>query len=40
VRVACAGEEPLLQVTDNGPGIAVGERDAVFERFYRSEATQ
>lgn len=40
VRVACAGEEPLLQVTDNGPGIAAGERDAVFERFYRSEATQ
>ncbi|MFM0209772.1 sensor histidine kinase N-terminal domain-containing protein [Paraburkholderia sediminicola] len=40
VRVACEGEEPLLQVTDNGPGIAAGERDAVFERFYRSEATQ
>lgn len=40
VRVACEGEQPLLQVIDNGPGIAVGERDAVFERFYRSEATQ
>lgn len=40
VRVACRGEQPLLQVIDNGPGIAVGERDAVFERFYRSEATQ
>lgn len=25
----------LLAVTDNGPGIALGERDRVFERFYR-----
>ncbi|HYS66571.1 MAG TPA: ATP-binding protein, partial [Paraburkholderia sp.] len=40
VRVACENEQPLLQVIDNGPGIAVSERDAVFERFYRSEATQ
>ncbi|HZZ05793.1 sensor histidine kinase [Paraburkholderia sp.] len=39
VRVACEGEQALLQVIDNGPGIAVGERDVVFERFYRSEAT-
>jgi len=40
VRVACEHGEPLLQVIDNGPGIAASERDAVFERFYRSEATQ
>lgn len=40
VRVACDAEQALLQVIDNGPGIAAGERDAVFERFYRSEATQ
>jgi two-component system sensor histidine kinase TctE len=40
VRVAREGEQALLQVIDNGPGIAAGERDAVFERFYRSEATQ
>ncbi|MGE8159506.1 sensor histidine kinase N-terminal domain-containing protein [Paraburkholderia sp. NPDC080076] len=40
VRVAREGEQSLLQVIDNGPGIAAGERDAVFERFYRSEATQ
>ncbi|WP_168790175.1 sensor histidine kinase [Paraburkholderia aromaticivorans] len=40
VRVALEGEQALLQVIDNGPGIAAGERDAVFERFYRSEATQ
>ncbi|AXE96336.1 sensor histidine kinase N-terminal domain-containing protein [Paraburkholderia terricola] len=40
VRVASENGQPLLQVIDNGPGIPVGERDAVFERFYRSEATQ
>ncbi|MFM0169696.1 sensor histidine kinase [Paraburkholderia sediminicola] len=40
VRVAREGEQALLQVIDNGPGVAAGERDAVFERFYRSEATQ
>ncbi|MFM0222058.1 sensor histidine kinase [Paraburkholderia dipogonis] len=40
VRVAREREQALLQVIDNGPGIAAGERDAVFERFYRSEATQ
>ena len=40
VRVAAENGQPLLQVIDNGPGIAVGERQAVFERFYRSEATQ
>jgi two-component system sensor histidine kinase TctE len=40
VRVAREAEQALLQVIDNGPGIAAGERDAVFERFYRSEATQ
>ncbi|MBW9103236.1 sensor histidine kinase [Paraburkholderia phenoliruptrix] len=40
VRVACEDGAPLLQVIDNGPGIAASERDAVFERFYRSEATQ
>ncbi len=38
VRVAQDAGGPLLQVTDNGPGIAVEERDAVFERFYRSGA--
>ncbi|WGS52925.1 sensor histidine kinase N-terminal domain-containing protein [Paraburkholderia sp. D15] len=40
VRIASEGGQALLQVIDNGPGIAVAERDAVFERFYRSEATQ
>ncbi|SAK53435.1 periplasmic sensor signal transduction histidine kinase [Caballeronia arationis] len=40
VRVTNAAEGPLLQVIDDGPGIAAQERDAVFERFYRSSATQ
>ncbi len=30
----------MLQVVDNGPGIAPHERDAVFERFYRSQTEQ
>ncbi|MGH8778394.1 sensor histidine kinase N-terminal domain-containing protein [Paraburkholderia sp.] len=40
VRVANNDDGPLFQVIDNGPGIAAAERDSVFERFYRSEATQ
>ncbi|SAL23991.1 sensor histidine kinase [Caballeronia humi] len=39
VRVAKTSEGALLQVIDDGPGIAPQERDAVFERFYRSAAT-
>jgi two-component system sensor histidine kinase TctE len=39
VRVAKTAKGALLQVIDNGPGIAAQERDAVFERFYRSSAT-
>ncbi|WP_184007904.1 MULTISPECIES: sensor histidine kinase [unclassified Paraburkholderia] len=40
VRVAQFDDRALLEVTDNGPGIASDEREAVFERFYRSSATQ
>lgn len=39
VRVAKTPKGALLQVIDNGPGIAPQERDVVFERFYRSSAT-
>ena len=31
---------PLLEVADNGPGIAPGERAAVLQRFYRGEAVR
>jgi two-component system sensor histidine kinase TctE len=40
VRVARIEEGALLQVIDNGPGIPPHERDAVFERFYRSQTEQ
>lgn len=33
--VACVEGGWLLSVEDNGPGIAVSERERVFERFYR-----
>ena len=32
------GDQAVLQVEDDGPGIAVPERDAVFSRFYRGAA--
>jgi len=35
VRLATVDGEAVLTVTDDGPGIPVGERDHVFERFYR-----
>jgi signal transduction histidine kinase len=36
VRVTRAGTECLLSVRDSGPGVPLDEREAVFERFYRS----
>jgi two-component system sensor histidine kinase TctE len=33
------GEETILEVEDNGPGIPESEREKVFERFYRITAT-
>jgi signal transduction histidine kinase len=36
LRVARAGTECLLSVRDNGPGVPEVEREAIFERFYRS----
>lgn len=35
VKLAAAGGEAVLTVTDDGPGIPADERDHVFERFYR-----
>jgi two-component system sensor histidine kinase TctE len=35
VKLATVGDEAMLTVADNGPGIPVNEREHVFERFYR-----
>jgi two-component system sensor histidine kinase TctE len=39
VRVDAIAGAAVLHVVDNGPGIPAHERDAVFQRFYRSETT-
>jgi two-component system sensor histidine kinase TctE len=39
VRTLARGEETILEVEDNGPGIPESEREKVFERFYRITAT-
>jgi signal transduction histidine kinase len=36
IRVLRKGKECLAMVRDNGPGVERGEREAIFERFYRS----
>lgn len=36
VTLARAGRDVLLQVLDNGPGIAPADRERVFDRFYRA----
>ena len=41
VRLGCVLEKGshVLEVSDNGPGVPVGERDRVFEMFRRLDAT-
>jgi two-component system, OmpR family, sensor histidine kinase MtrB len=34
-----AGERVRFVVADRGPGVALGERDRIFERFYRGQAS-
>jgi len=31
-------DDPIIRVSDNGPGVASEERDKIFNRFYRSES--
>ncbi|MEO8925874.1 MAG: HAMP domain-containing sensor histidine kinase [Caulobacteraceae bacterium] len=42
VVVACrrAGGAPALSVADNGPGVPAAEREALFDRFHRLEASR
>jgi two-component system sensor histidine kinase TctE len=39
VRTIADPDHSILEVEDNGPGIAPAEREKVFERFYRAAAT-
>lgn len=40
VTVAADATQVSVQIQDDGPGIPAGERNKVFDRFYRSPATQ
>jgi len=40
VRVAPEGDAVVVTVRDEGPGIAAGERERVFEAFYRANRTR
>ncbi len=38
IRATRRGDRVIIEVEDNGPGIPAGQRDRVFERFYRVDA--
>ena len=40
VRIGRLGQSPSLSVIDNGPGVPVGERERLFDRFYRLERSR
>ena len=35
IRIGGAGDEPAIEITDEGPGVPADERDLIFERFQR-----
>lgn len=40
LRVDREGNAPRLVVADNGPGVPAGEREKIFDRFYRVESSR
>jgi two-component system OmpR family sensor kinase len=40
VRVAARGAEAVIEIADRGPGLTVGERTRVFERFFRADPSR
>ncbi|MGN6514225.1 MAG: ATP-binding protein [Rhizomicrobium sp.] len=40
VRLHANGRAPVLEIADNGPGVPVGERQMILDRFYRGEASR
>lgn len=39
-RLSVVGGSPIIEMCDTGPGIPAGERDKVFRRFYRLDASR
>lgn len=40
ISAVAAGERLTVRVDDDGPGVPVGERDRVFDRFHRSQSSR
>jgi two-component system OmpR family sensor kinase len=40
VRVAAAGDEAVVEVTDTGPGLSAEQAARAFDRFYRADAAR